>query len=136
MAPERQHQYLIRVDPRAPENIGDPPKHDGADRRSQQTVDVTMPTAIADGCHSALRIDMTTPIMKRSYASVRKPMPAMNMTFQCSRVTRDGSRYTRSSLPGIVDDMRCSIHQWLKNASALRGFRDEFATRDESAVTA
>jgi hypothetical protein len=51
-------------------------------------------------------------------------------------VTRDASRYTSSSLPGIVDDMRCSIHQWLKNASALRGFRDEFATRDESAVTA
>src|ERR1700722_5799531 len=69
---------------------------------ASKAVDVTRPTAQGDGCHSSFRIDMTTPMMKRSYASVKKPMPEMNMTFQCCFVILESSIRERMSVSFIV----------------------------------
>src|ERR1700684_741846 len=69
---------------------------------ASKAVDVTRPTAQGDGCHSSFRIDMTTPMMNRSYASVKKPMPEMNMTFQCCFVILESSIRERMSVSFIV----------------------------------
>ena len=69
---------------------------------ASSAVEVTRPTAQGDGCHSSFRMDMTTPMMKRSYASVKKPMPEMNMTFQCCFVILESSIRERMSIWFIV----------------------------------
>src|SRR5271170_3735349 len=78
------------------------PKMMAPKAEASSAVDVTRPTAQGDGCHSSFRIDMTTPIMNRSYASVKKPMPEMNMTFQCCFVILESSIRERMSVSFIV----------------------------------
>ncbi len=77
---------------------------------ASSAVDVTRPTAQGDGCHSSFRIAMTTPMMNRSYASVKKPMPEMNMTFQCCFVILESSiRESKSVSLIIASDIFMSL---------------------------
>src|ERR1700728_2993707 len=87
---------------------------------ASSAVEVTRPTAQGDGCHSSFRMDMTTPMMKRSYASVKKPMPEMNMTFQCCFVILESSIRERMSVSlNVASDIVCKS---LSDASLRASF--------------
>jgi hypothetical protein len=49
---------------------------------ANKAVDSTNPSSSFPTFHSGFSMIITTPMIKRSYASVKKTMPEMNMIFQ------------------------------------------------------
>jgi len=59
--------------------------------------ELSQETSPVDRCHSVLSRATTMPITNRSYASVKKPMPEMNMIFNWNRVILESSSVANAS---------------------------------------
>src|ERR1022692_4466602 len=77
------------------------PKKIAPTAEARRVTELSREICVVESDHWVSRRATTMPITNRSYASVKKPMPEMNMIFIWNRVTLESSRASRRLAVGI-----------------------------------